>query len=201
VVGFHPDGSSLLQETESTITAPTASPAFFTADIVSCVVPLLSFPVIGTLAKTCKWMNATITQAQVVEALKRARDYFGKVTLTTELSTRREMLSLFNTKGEKLEIKPLNATSKIFHAKMNGKAFIGISTTHWNDPGGFDDLSKLFKYVKAVDAGRGDKAAVWFKTEDIYFGDDRSFYATFCQIADGDPIRRGFGVLFEELRM
>ena len=201
VVGFHPDGRTLLKETESTITTPTAPPGFFTADIVSCVVPLLSFPVIGILAKTCKWMNATITQEQVEEALKRAREYFGKVTLSTELSTGMEILSIFNTKGEKLEIKRLNATSKLFHAKMNGKAFIGESLNRWDHPLPFGDICNLLTYVKEVDAGRGDKAVVWFKKEWALRGDDDSFYATFCQIADGDPIRRGFGVLFEELRM
>jgi hypothetical protein len=201
VVGFHPDGKTLLRETESTITAPTVPPGFFTADIVSCVVPLLSFPVIGTLAKTCKWMNATITQAQVEEALKRARDTFGKVTLSTEFSTGRDILSIFNTRGEKLEIKQLNARSKLFHAKMNGKAFIGESMNHWDHPRPFGDICNLITYIKSMDAGRGDKPVAWFKTEGTFFGADDSFYANFCQIADGEPIRRGFGVLFEELRM
>ena len=189
------------KETESTITAPTASPSFFTADIVSCVVPLLSFPVIGTLAKTCKWMNAAITQEQVEEALKRGRDTFGKVTLSIELSTGREILSIFNTKGEKLEIKQLNAKSKLFLAKMNGKAFIGESTINWDHPRPFGDICKLFTYIKSMDAGSGDKPVAWFKTTGRVFGDEHSFYAAFRQISDGDPNHQRFGVLFEELRL
>ena len=117
-------GASFYYEPEKKL-LPTSiqPPANFTNDIMSSITPLLPFPLVGRLAKTCKWMNANITEAQVEQALERARPGFGKTELLTEPS-RRVMLRVFNTEGNMLEVVQLHPNSRILVVKADGRIFI-----------------------------------------------------------------------------
>ena len=127
VVGFHPDGSIKLKETEPTLLQgpDTPPPARFTNDALMSIVACLPFPSIGRLAQSCKWMNAHITEEQVERALKRGKERFGKVELLfTEPSV---LLRLFSTNEEMVEIWRMNSRSTIYVLRVNGRTFLGVT--------------------------------------------------------------------------
>ncbi len=72
-------------------------------------------------------MSVHITQEQVEGVLKRARERFGKVVLVTELSTGKQVLCLFSTNEEMIEMWRLNQDSSIYVIRAYSKTFLGIS--------------------------------------------------------------------------
>jgi hypothetical protein len=126
VVGFHPDGSIKLRETEPLLMHGTPPPARFTSDTLLSIVACLPFPSIGRLARSCKWMNAHITEEQVERALKQGKERFGKVELLT--AGGRQVLRLFSTNEEMIEISRLSNSSMIYVLKVKGRTFLGAAT-------------------------------------------------------------------------
>ena len=133
VVGFHPDGSIKLKEETVVVVEPMmmmSPPArFFTNDALMSIVACLPFPSIGRLAKSCKWMNAHITEEQVEQALKRGRERFGKVELFTSPSSAGGMnvLRLFSTNEEMVEIWRMSRHSTMYALRTNGRTFFGVT--------------------------------------------------------------------------
>jgi hypothetical protein len=173
IVGFHPDGSIKLRETEEEesppllqrLLIPDTPPARFTNDILLSVTPLLPFPSLGRLAQTCRWMSAHITEEQVKRALERAKERFGKVELVEEeevTSTgvvgvvagyrQPPVLRLFNTNEEMIEVRRLTEQSPVYILKTQekGRVYIGVSQKKpfADDDGSIEAISDVIQHVK-----------------------------------------------------
>ena len=171
IVGFHPDGSIKLRETEEEesppllqrLLIPDTPPARFTNDILLLVTPLLPFPSLGRLAQTCRWMSAHITEEQVKRALERAKERFGKVELVEEeevTSTgvvagyrQPPVLRLFNTNEEMIEVRRLTEQSPVYILKTQekGRVYIGVSQKKPfadDDDGSIEAISDVIQHVK-----------------------------------------------------
>ncbi len=174
IIGFDPDGGMILKETQQKPTS-TPAPANFTTDIVPSIISFLPFPLVGRLAMTCKWMNANITEAQVEQALEKARPVFGKTELLTEPSSGRVMLRLFNTEGNMLEVGKIHPDSRILVVKDNGRTFIA---------GAPICRSEVIMYAALGDA-TSEPPKMWFKFNGIRR--DSSFTVNFITIDGIDP--------------
>ena len=165
VTGFHPNGTLMLKDTEPLhMDIPVTPPSHFTADTLPCIAVFLPYPSLGRLAKTCKWMNANITQTQVENTIKRAAERLGKIELLTEPS--RKMVRVFSADEDMLEVGKTHPQSFVYIIRMNGRTFLGsderfiASTT----------LSVMLDYTIDAYATNPDKPLLWFKhclTDDI----------------------------------
>jgi hypothetical protein len=192
VVGFHPDGSLKLKETEPMeMVIPQAPPASFTSDTLLSILPLLPFPAIGRLAMTCKWMNATITPEQIETTLVQARERFGKVSLLTEPTSGRQMVCMFNTDDQMISVGKMHPKSDIYVLRMNGRTYLGESK--WHDP---TNLSSVLKHASSGFATDPNQQLVWFKY-DTKGGDD-DLYMRFNMISSGNLYYGAFRMYFRE---
>lgn len=210
VVGFHPDGSIRLKETEPALRMmliPDTPPARFTNDALMSIVVWLPFPSLGRLAQSCKWMSAHITQEQVEGALKRARERFGKVELVTDLSTGKQVLRLFSTNEEMVEMWRLNQDSSIYVIRACGKTFLGISSyTSYTSNFRADGetvifyMSEMFRHaISTLETSGPDTPVVWIKDVMINHPSKNTLRCLFWVI-NGDNIRAAHCAMhFEEL--
>ena len=198
IVGFHPDGSIKLRETEEEespvplllqrlLIPDTPPPARFTNDILLSVTPLLPFPSLGRLAQTCRWMSAHITEEQVERALERAKERFGKVELVEEqeVTSYRQLLPpvlrLFNTNEEMIEVRRLTEHSPVYILKTQerGRVYIGVSQKKPfadDADGSIEAISDVIQHVKktlqkeAKKKGHHQPPTAWFLFKETYHG-------------------------------
>ena len=213
IVGFHPDGSIKLGETESALhlLVPDTPPAYFTNDIVLSVAPLLPFPSLGRLTQICKWMNAHITQAQVERALERAKGRFGKVELVTSAGYTQPVLRLFDTNEEMIEVRRMSEHSSIYILKtQKGRVYIGVSqkkSSHHTDDGSIEAISDVLQHVTTALQAKGHRETtptVWFRFKETYCGIRYAQHAlsvSFVVIRGDDSYAAHCEVFFEELMM
>ncbi len=208
IVGFDQDGNFRFKELEPLqMQIPDTPPARFTNDIVLSVVPWLPFSSVGRLAQSSKWMSVHITQEQVENALKRARERFGKVELVTELSTGKQVLRLFSIDGEMIEVQRLRDHSSVYVMKAKGRVFIGVSQSlnHYGlsraGDGSIDSISDVFQHVTTSwRQSSSDAAVAWFKFTDTYHGDAQDVLTVSFVVIRGDNNYAAHcNVLFEEL--
>ena len=216
IVGFHPDGSIKLGETESALhlLVPDTPPAYFTNDIVLSVAPLLPFPSLGRLTQICKWMNAHITQEQVERALERAKGRFGKVELVTSAGYTQPVLRLFDTNEEMIEVRRMSEHSSIYILKtQKGRVYIGVSQKKpfADDDGSIEAISDVIQHVKktlqkeAKKKGHRPPPTAWFLFKETYHGirfcnTQHALSVSFMVIRDGDNHAAQCEVFFEEMR-
>jgi len=100
-------------------------PAVFTEDTLSITVPMLPYPALGRLRRTCKWLNTSITQAQVDAAVARGMARLGRVELL--IQPRRKLFRLSNLMEETIEIWRHDASSDIFVLKDTGRILMTTS--------------------------------------------------------------------------
>jgi hypothetical protein len=198
VVGFYPDGRLKLKDTPPPpAVAPIQSVRFFADDILACLIPFLPFPIIGRLAKTCKWMNTHITSDMVEQELKCARERFGKASIIVEEPSNRHMLRIYNTEDEMLMIGRLSAGSSICILKtQDSRTFIGIS--HDMGPGPVGRFAVLSDVITHAIAAGPDAPSVWFKRTAFAHQTHASIALTFIMIRDGDPYGAHCCMQFEE---
>ncbi len=154
VLGFYPDGTIQLRETiPMRMLIPATPPARFTHDIMSSLVPLLPFPVLGRLAKTCKWMNAHIAQEQVDQALRRCRELFDKVEILTEPSSGRRMIRMFTTDEEAVDVGFMHRNRQIVVLRVKNRTYMGLPVPSCTYSRGFADLFDHVERRIAAEAG------------------------------------------------
>lgn len=141
IIGFYPDGTIQLKETiPMRMRIPDTPPAHFTQDIMQSIVPLLPFPTLGRLAKTCKWMNAHISQWQVDRALQRCRELFDTVTILTEPSSGRRMIRMYTRDEEVIEAGFMHQNRQIAILRLKNRTYLGVPTASNMHYRGFVDL-------------------------------------------------------------
>lgn len=148
IIGFYPDGTIQLRETiPARMLIPASPPARFNHDIMLSLVPLLPFPTLGRLAKTCKWMNAHISQEQVDRALARCRELFDTavdiITInTTAVQPSRTMIRMFTTNEEAVEVGFMHPNRQIVRLRIvkQGRIYLGVPTPSDQYSKGFADL-------------------------------------------------------------
>ena len=130
VIGIRPDGTLLLADMESLkgkirMAIPAAPPMHFTHDVLLSIITHLPYPTLGRLAKTCKWMNAHISDQHVGHAVDRFLEHFQKIVLLTEPSGRL-VLRMFSTNEEVVDFGWLNAGRSIALLRIQGRVFMAV---------------------------------------------------------------------------
>ena len=180
IIGFYPDGTIQLRETIPVrMLIPTSPPARFNNDIMLSLVPLLPFPALGRLAKTCKWMNAHISQEQVDRALARCRALFDTVdiivtTTTSTIQPSRTMIRMYTTNEEAVEVGFMHPNRQIVMLKIimkqGGRIYLGVPTPSDQYSKGFADLfdhveNRIIERESGITGGNkkkeGEKSLVW----------------------------------------
>ena len=131
VVGIRPDGVILLKSMEEEepkedrkMIIPSTPPQRFTHDAALSIIPHLPYPALGRLAKTCKWMNAHITDNHVENAVDRFLERFQKIELLTE-PTGRRMIRMFTTNENVIEVGWMHTRNhNIVLLRIQGRVFI-----------------------------------------------------------------------------
>jgi hypothetical protein len=185
VTGFHPDGNLKLKTTITTTPPVVTPPSRFSDDILACLMPFLPFPLVGRLAKTCRWMNTHITSSMVEQALARARERFGRVEVFIDEPSHRHMLRIYSTEDEMITVGRLCDRSPICILKtQDRRTFIGIS--HDMAPGPLGRFAVLSDVIAHATATGPDAPSVWFR-HTIGECSHESVTLTFIMIRDGDP--------------
>ena len=129
VLGLHADGSFRLRETEPVVLSqiPYTPPARFTRDSTQSIVSHLPYSTLGRLAQTCKWMYANISQQQVDEALKRARERVGRVEISPGPSPDMPTLRLVKAEEDKFLLRSIHCHYGLFELKPEqGGTYLGV---------------------------------------------------------------------------
>jgi hypothetical protein len=127
IVGIVDDHVLLLRnDCLSTLVVPDLPPhQRFTSDILLGIVPFLTYPAIGRLARSCKWMHGNITQEQADKAVKRGQEVIRRITLFTEPSGR-QMLRFFSVEEEEpIEFGRILEGSQVFVIRFRNRTFMG----------------------------------------------------------------------------
>ena len=164
-------------------------PAGFTKDTLSITVPMLPYPALGRLRKTCKWMNTSITQTQVDAAVARGMARLGRVELL--IQPRRKLFRLSNLMEETIEIWRHDESSDIFFLKDTGRSLMGTSRYSmfiYNHLQGFLD-----NVEERLDS---EESILWFERGARYNRDETY---RFHLVKDGDSKRISLIVYFQEL--
>lgn len=134
VIGWnHSNDIFKLKDTEPflhiKVVVPVSSPSpyFPTRDVLTSIVQHLPYTALGKLARTCKWMNANITEDQVEKALENSRERFGRVQFFnhSQISMR-----IWNIEEEPIEFGRIKDRSSILFLRMAGRTYMGHSMTH-----------------------------------------------------------------------
>ena len=167
IIGFHPFGAIRLKEAEPMpMQIPLTPPARFTRDTLSSIVPHLPFPVLGCLAKTCKWMNANITRDQVERALARCRELFRKVEIITEPSpSGRQMIRMFTANEEVIDVGYMHNQHPFVLLRIRGRTYMGMPSPGGVYYRGFGDLYNhvVYHVTSGIEAPEKQKPLIWVK--------------------------------------
>ena len=130
VIGIRPDGTFLLVDMERSkakiqMAIPATPPMNFTLDGLLSIVAHLPYPTLGRLAKTCKWMNAHISDENVGNAVDRFLEHHQKIELVTEHSGRL-VLRMLSTNEEVVELGWMNARRSIALLRTRGRVFRAV---------------------------------------------------------------------------
>ena len=128
VVGMDAQGGLLFRDSIRPASGATGQrqPTGFNKDMMSTLLEFLPYTVIGRLAKTCKWMNTTITTGQVDTALALAKELFGKTEVLIEPSSGRRMLRVFNRDRDMVEVGVIHRDSRVYMLRFQGVTYMGF---------------------------------------------------------------------------
>ena len=168
-------------------------PAGFTKYTLSITVPMLPYPALGRLRRTCKWMSTSITQTQVDAAVARGMARLGRVELL--IQPRRKLFRLSNPMEETIEIWRHDVSSDIFVLKDTGRTLLATSPFSAYT---YRHLQGFFAIVEErLDS---DESIIWFERGTRYDTRyDRDETYVFHLVKDGDFTWRSLTVFFQEL--
>jgi len=159
IKGFNKkSGDVELKEAEHEV--PDTPPGLFTTDTLIGIIPFLTYPALGRLAQTCRWMSGNITQEQADKAVKRGQEIVRKITMLTEPSGR-QMIRFFSLNEEPIEFGRVLDGSHIFIIRFRNRTFIGTHP-HLAYSMGLGEFYNIV--VESLQAGSdvGDMGA-WFE--------------------------------------
>lgn len=137
----------------TTTAAQPPNKCFLGKDMLSMIVPHVSYMPLGYLSSTCKWIRVSITEDQIRQCKERAKNIIGAMVPTPNPRFG-VLFKIFNLSEEAVEVGLYHPDSELIVCRCKaGRFFIGQVQSHLCEPS-HSLISLLGNRMKSYQEGK-----------------------------------------------